>query len=206
MGHFSKVNAPEEFWPVIDEFNEKGIMGETGKARDRRTREGWFDKYAPHDRSGLDLGCGEDPLNQTFRRWDQKFGDGDAQELEGLITQFHTIYASHILEHIVHPSRAVARWYDLVEPGGHLIICVPHRDLYEKRRVLPSRWNHDHKHFFLLDESEMPCTMSFKKVLLTAIPDADFKELRVLDEGFKSNGDNKHSNGEYSLEAVIQKH
>lgn len=203
---FDKSKSPEEFWTIIDEYNERGIVGETSKSYERRIREDWFMKYAPHWRSGLDLGCGKDPLNQTFRRWDQIYGDGDAMVLEGLVTQFHTIYASHILEHIQYPAKAIKRWYELVEPEGHLIICVPHRDLYEKKRVLPSRWNHDHKHFFLPEEGEAPCTMNFKEVILSAIPNADFKEFRVLDEGYKSNGPNKHSNGEYSIEAVIKKH
>ena len=52
--------------------------GETSKAHDRRLKEGWFDKYAPPDRIGLDIGCGRDCLNKTFRRWDKIFGDGDA--------------------------------------------------------------------------------------------------------------------------------
>jgi SAM-dependent methyltransferase len=213
MGHFSKEIAPDSWHDLIDEYNRRGIVGETSKSHDRRVREGWMEKYAPSHMSGLDIGCGNDPLNDTFRRWDngtgisaKDFNDSDAQEMEGVSNGiYHTVYASHLLEHIRFPSKAVARWYELVRPGGHLIICVPHRDMYEKKRVLPSRWNHDHKHFFLPDEEEMPCTMNFKKVILTAIPNADFAEFRVLDEGYKSNGDNKHSNGEYSIEAVIRK-
>ena len=206
MGHFSKENAPDAWHALIDEYNRKGIMGETSKSHKRRGREGWFDKYAPSHKSGLDIGCGEDPLNHTFRRWDKKFKDGDAQEMEGVSDNiFHTVYASHILEHIRFPSKAVKRWYEIVRPGGHLIICVPHRDMYEKKGVLPSRWNHDHKHFFLPEEEDAPCTMNFKKVILTAIPDADFAEFHVLDDGHISNGPDKHSTGEYSIEAVIRK-
>ena len=47
--------------------------GETSKAHNRRLEEGWFEKYAPPDRIGLDIGCGEDPLNKTFRRWGSNF-------------------------------------------------------------------------------------------------------------------------------------
>ena len=113
MGYFSKEKAPEHMWPVIDEFNEKGIMGETSKSHKRRLKEGWFDKYAPSNKSGLDIGCGKDPLNDTFRRWDKILGDGDATDLDGIDGVFHTVYASHVLEHVRFPSRAVKRWYEV---------------------------------------------------------------------------------------------
>jgi|APSaa5957512535_1039671.scaffolds.fasta_scaffold95042_2 SAM-dependent methyltransferase len=206
MGHFSKELAPDSWQYVIDEYNRRGIVGETSKSHERRVKEGWHEKYAPANLSGLDIGCGEDALNNTFRRWDKKFKDGDAQEMEGVPDNtFHTVYASHILEHIRFPSKAVKKWYDIVEPGGHLIMCVPHRDLYEKKRVLPSNWNNDHKHFFLPEDEEQPCTLSFKKVILSVLPDADFAEFRVLDEGFLDKGKDWHSAGEYSIEAVIRK-
>jgi hypothetical protein len=50
-------------------------MAEVVKARKRRLAEGWFEKYCPEDKCGIDIGCGDDPVNETFRRWDKKFGD-----------------------------------------------------------------------------------------------------------------------------------
>ncbi len=44
--------------------------GETRKAHARRLKEGWYEKYAPSDKSGIDIGCQYDPLNETFRRYD----------------------------------------------------------------------------------------------------------------------------------------
>ena len=139
---------PWEAW--TEERKRTGIMGETSKARERRLKEGWFDKYAPEGLSGIDLGCSDDPLNHTFRRWDIQFGDGDATIMEGIPDNtFQTVYASHLLEHVRYPSLAIKKWFDILKPGGHLIICVPHRDLYEKKRFPPSNWNHDHKCFWL---------------------------------------------------------
>lgn len=179
-------------------------VGETIKARQRRLREGWFEKYAPENQPGLDIGCGCDPLNETFRKFDIQFGDGDAELLEGVDDDFYqTVYASHILEHVVNPVAAVKRWYKAVKPGGHLIICVPHRDLYEMKKELPSRWNDDHKHFFLPDESEPPCTLSLKQVISEAIPDPDIQLFTVRDEDWSFKGD--HPMGEFSIEAVIRK-
>lgn len=194
--------------------------GETRKAHARRLKEGWFDKYAPADKSGLDIGCGYDTLNETFCKFDQLFEDGDAQLLEGVDT-YHTVYASHILEHVIDPVASVARWFEVVESGGHLIICVPHQHLYEGKTELPSRWNEDHKHFFLPEIEESPCTLSFKKVILDAIPDADIVEFKVQDADYHSGVDwyqvelndgtlekisvRDHPRGEFSIEAIIRK-
>lgn len=181
-------------------------MAETIKSRDRRTREGWFEKYAPMFTSGIDIGCGKDPLNDTFRRFDHIFGDGDAQKMHGVPDNlFHTVYASHILEHVYDPIEAVWNWYRICRSPGHLIICVPHRDLYEKKKVLPSRWNGDHKTFWLPEHGEPPITRGLRDVVLQAIPGANIVLLRVLNEGFISNGEQSHSGGEYSIEVIIKK-
>jgi SAM-dependent methyltransferase len=194
---------------AIDEKTGKLItyQGETHKSRARRLREGWFEKYAPEDKVGLDIGCQNDPLHMTFRRWDTMFGDGDATELNGVEPEtFFTVYASHVLEHIPYRRRAIRRWYEVLQPGGHLIILVPHRDMYEQKRTLPSDRNHEHVSFWLPDDEEPPCTKSLKKEILAAIPNADIVSLQVLDEGFHPDkGPKKHPVGEYSIEAIVKK-
>lgn len=184
-----------------------GIMGETSKARPRRLREGFFKKYAPADRPGVDIGCSDDPLNQTFRRWDLVLGDGDATEMAGVPAgAFWTVYASHVLEHLSFPRQALRRWWEILHPGGHLIVCVPHRDLYERRRMLPSRWNEDHKYFWLPDCEEAPCTKSLKGEIAAAVPAASVVSLRVLDEGYDHTlPDSVHPVGEFSIEAILLK-
>jgi SAM-dependent methyltransferase len=180
---------------------------ETAKSKHRRLREGWFGNYAPEGLIGIDIGCGRDPLNQSFRRWDFIYGDSDATEMAGVPRDlFHTVYASHVLEHLNDPVRALRRWLRILRPGGHLIVCVPHRELYEKRRVLPSRWNPDHKWFYLPDDVEPPHTRSFKDTLFEAMDACDELVLfRVLDEGWRSRGTNHHSEGEYSIEGIVKK-
>lgn len=180
--------------------------GETSKAHARRLREGWYEKYAPDQLSGIDLGCQHDPLNHTFRRWDIIFGDGDAMLMDGVPDDtFHTVYASHLLEHMVDPVTAVRNWYRILKPGGHLIICVPHRDLYEKQTSLPSRWNHDHKSLWLPDGPQEGDTRTVKATVLAAIPDANIVSLRVLDEGYEAGEPHDHAFGEYSIEAIVKK-
>lgn len=180
--------------------------GETTKARARRLREGWFDRYAPDHMSGIDIGCQRDPLNHTFRRWDVIFGDGDATFMAGVPDgRFQTTYCSHVLEHVNSPVEALRNWHRITRPGGNLIVLVPHRDLYEKKTDLPSRWNHEHKWYFLPEQSEPPVTLGFLPLILEALPDAKVVSFRVLDEGFVSTPPEQHSVGEYSIEAVIQK-
>ncbi len=181
-------------------------MGETIKARNRRLKENWFDKYAPDDKSGIDIGCQRDPLNETFRRWDIIFGDGDATYMSGVSdNKFHTVYASHILEHVNDPVTAIQNWYRITKPGGHVIVLVPHRDLYEKRTTLPSRWNGEHKTFWLPEAGEPPCTRGLKETIMQAVPNADIVSFRVLDEGCIPTPSHKHATGEYSIEAIIRK-
>lgn len=179
-------------------------MAETRKAYERRVREGFFEKYVRDP--GIDIGCQHDPLNDSFRKWDVIFGDGDATLMEGVPDEsFLTVYASHVLEHLDDPILALRNWYRILKPGGFLLLAIPHRDLYEKRTELPSRWNGEHKHFWLPDRYESPCTWSLLHVIKEAIPGALIECLKVCDEDWVSNGPEQHSGGEYSIEAIIHK-
>lgn len=193
--------------PTIGDYLENKFKGETSRTRERRLREGWFEKYCPEDKIGLDIGSSEDPVNKTFRRFDMAFNDGDAQYMEGFPSNMYwTVYASHVLEHMRYPTQAVKRWFELVRSGGHLVLSVPHRDLYEKRKTLPSQWNDDHKYFWLPDTAEPPCTKSLKHTIFEAIPNANIVDFRVQMEGHNPNvGPDQHAVGEYSIEAIIRK-
>jgi ADP-heptose:LPS heptosyltransferase len=197
---------------VADMFNEieqrlkEYTMGEVTKAYDRRVRENWFEAYCPEDKAGIDIGCQHDPINHTFRRWDIIFGDSDATFMQGVPDgKFWTVHASHVLEHVHHPVLALQNWYRILKRGGNLIVLVPHRDLYEKKLELPSIWNGDHKSFWLPETAEAPHTRSLKHTILEAIPNAEIISFRVLDENYYSESAAVHSQGEYSIEAVIRK-
>jgi SAM-dependent methyltransferase len=109
------------------------------------------------------------------------------------------------VEHLSSPRKAIKRWYEVLQPGGHLIIIAPHRDLYEQKKMLPS-YNPEHMRFWLPDEEDLPCTKSLEKEVLAAIPDADILSLRVLDEGYEpGTKDRMHPLGEYSIELIVKK-
>lgn len=183
---------------------------ETSKAFMRRLNEGWFDKYAPEGKPGIDIGCQHDPLREAFRKYDLIFGDPDATFMENVEdNSYFTVYSSHILEHVDDPVTAVKNWFRILQPGGHLIILVPHRDLYEKKRELPSNWNFDHRSMWLPNRSEKigkTQTYCLKEVILKAgVPEKNIISYKVLADGYCANAPNEHPEGEYSIEAIIQK-
>ena len=181
------------------------FLGETAKAHNRRKKEGWFEKFAPEHLPGIDIGCGIDPLNDSFMLWDQMYGCGDATYMDGVPdSSFQTVYASHILEHVDNPIEAVSNWWRILQPGGHLIINVPHRDLYERKKELPSRYNKDHRSFWLPMESEAPNTFSLAGTIAEATKQVNFL-MRVLQEEYCDPGIEMHAGGEYSIEAIVQK-
>lgn len=185
---------------------EGHVPGETWKAKSRRIRTGWFEKYAPEDKSGIDIGCQRDPLNETFRRWDVIFGDGDATYMQGVSDNlYHTVYSSHILEHIEDYQTALRNWWRILKPSGHLIVIVPSRDLYEKKSQPPSNWNHEHKWFWLPDSDEPPRCLNFKRVLMETLPESELVSFEVLQEGWVDLGPLVHSCGEYAIEAILKK-
>jgi len=183
-------------------LGRKRRRGETAKARSRREREGFFETYCRG--RGLDIGYGGDPVVPGVRGWD--FEHGDATELRGVPdSAYDFVHSSHLLEHVVDCERTLERWWRAVRPGGHLLLYVPHRDLYEKRKTLPSRFNEDHKHFFLPDRDEPPDTVGIAPLIERALTGGEIVYCRTCDANYANPGDELHSAGEYSIEAVIRK-
>lgn len=178
--------------------------GETGKAHARREREGFFDKYCRGE--GLDIGCGNDPVVPGCSGWD--LINGDAQYLDGAEdASFDFVYSSHCIEHMDDVRVAIKNWFRVVRPGGYLIIYGPDRDLYEKRRQLPSRFNPHHKHMFLLGKAEPPDTLDIIEELKQALigKDYDIEYIKRCSDGWEKGVSEVQSKGEYSFEIVVRK-
>ncbi len=131
----------------------------------RRRRSFFFEKY-PRGK-GVDIGCGPHALNNHIVKVDikpfPKYPDlviCDATTMDKFADEtFDYVYSSHCLEHLDNPGKALWNWYRILKTGGYLIVVVPHRDYYEKRKALPSHTIH-HKCFFLPFISDFPDTIS----------------------------------------------
>ena len=183
-------------------LGRKRSFGETHKAHARRVREGFFDKYCQG--KGLDIGYGGDPVVANVRGWD--FEHGDAHLLRGLDdASYDFVYSSHLLEHLPDVELALTNWWRVLKPGGYLLLLLPHRDLYEKKTTLPSRFNEDHAHFFLPDRDEAPDTIGVVPLIIRLFADAEIIYSKVCDEGYVNPGPERPSEGEFSIEIVVRK-
>jgi SAM-dependent methyltransferase len=168
-------------------------MEECSKSIARRLRDS---RYATRYfvGAGVDIGGRPDPLSlyaelfpniTTLKTWDIE--DGDAQFMAGVADEsFDFVFSSHCLEHMRDAGEALANWFRILRPGGHLVITVPDEDLYEQG-VWPSTHNRDHKHAFTLMKARSWCPASANVLdLVRALgPAADIRKLEVVDETYR---------------------
>ena len=174
----------------------------TTKAKQRRLKEGFFQKYTKG--YGIDIGFGGDPIAPNCRGWDIE--DGDAQYLKGIKdNSFDFVYSSHTLEHMSDPAMSLRNWWRVLKTNGYLILYIPHRDLYEKKKNLPSKWNPDHKCFFLLDKDEMPDTIGIIPLIQRTLSNFEIIYAREYSQGHTITDPEIHSDGEFSIEVVVLK-
>ena len=188
-------------------------MAETSKSHKRRVEEGFFEKYVKG--KVIDIGVGRhdthdgaDPLTPDCDTWDKD--NGDAHYMSSVLDEtYDTVYNSHLLEHLEKPVTAIRSWFRILKSGGHLIMAVPHRDLYEMKTTLPSKWNRDHKFFILPDRCEPPNTFSLEGIIKQALKNESFEiiYIKTCDTCTPENkgNPNEHGDGEYQIEAVVKK-
>ncbi len=183
-------------------------MAETSKAHKRRLKSGFYEKYIQG--YGIDIGCGRidthdgtDPIAlENCIHHDKDICDATTMDAYPA-NHFDYVYASHILEHLDNPILAIQNWIRICKKGGHVIISLPHRDLYERKKTLPSKWNLDHRYFYLPDACEPPHTFSMKGILQAA---GVFKySMKVIDTSTNHDKPEEHANGEFSIEVIIKK-
>jgi SAM-dependent methyltransferase len=178
---------------------------ETRKARDRRIQAGYFRTILAG--RGIDIGCGDDPVTLDCVRWDR--ADGDAQVLPGVPPEsFDWVYSSHCLEDLPDPRQTLARWWEVLKPGGHLLVSVPDEDLYEQG-TWPSRFNGDHRWTFTIWKPQSWSPVSLNLVeLLASLPGGQMRWLRLCDDGYDYGGgvwDRTHGRAEATIEACVRK-
>ncbi len=168
--------------------------------------------------AGIDIGAGSDPVSlyaeqfplmTALRVWDMP--DGDAQKLATVANEsLDFVHSSHCLEHMVDPTAALARWFEVVKPGGHLVILIPDEDLYEQG-IWPSNKNNDHKWTFAIykKRSWSPKSINVIEMVAKLSEAAELVKLEKLDASYRYNlpplDQTLTPVGECAIEIVIRK-
>jgi SAM-dependent methyltransferase len=152
--------------------------------------QAFFDTYLSS--SVIDIGCGGDVVAPHARPFDMAHGDANC--ITRFVDEtFACVHSSHCLEHMNDPVAALGEWWQLVAPGGHLIIVIPDEALYEQG-YWPSLFNSDHKWAFSLSLTGCRKKHVLNPVALIArLPDARILSVEIHDAGYdygkKKNGE-----------------
>lgn len=188
--------------PTPDDW-AKNVGEESRKTFVEKLHSGFFSKYMFG--KGLDIGGTGYLKNVHAILPTAIIVDLDYPGYDGHILPFEDnsqdyVYSSHVLEHIKSFQEPIREWFRVVKKGGYIITAVPHRDLYEKKDVPPSRFNEDHKRFYtaqkLLLEFEISLPKNSYRVRHLQENDKGHDYLQPAEE---------HSKGQYDIEVVIQK-
>jgi SAM-dependent methyltransferase len=106
---------------------------------------------------GLDIGCGGTNSDARFYLENKivptAIGvDLARTNLSGNATKLYWfvdgcmdyIFSSHLLEHLLHPAKALDEWFRVLKEGGHLVLYLPLEGYYPS--VGKKGANKDHKH------------------------------------------------------------
>ena len=154
-------------------------MNETSK-----TKKLWSDfERSIIKGKGIDIGCSTDPVGEDVRRFDMEHGDAN-HITQYVKEEFDYVYASHCLEHMHEPRKAILEWWKLVKVGGHIVFIVPDEDLYEQG-VFPSRFNPDHKATFTISKQKSWSPLSINVLdLASSLPNGSLINLVLQDQGY----------------------
>jgi SAM-dependent methyltransferase len=132
----------------------------------------------------IDIGCGEDLVVPWAEPFDRVHGD--ASRISQLRPQaaYDCVHSSHCLEHQEHPHDALAQWWALVRPGGHMITVVPDEELYEQG-LWPSAFNPDHKWAFTMDPSRAAPHVIDVVAMHRRLRGAELVEISRHDHGYR---------------------
>ena len=80
--------------------------------------------------------------------------------------------------------KALDQWWQLVKPGGAMVIVVPDEDLYEQG-VWPSLFNRDHYATFRINKTDSWSPVSYDlEVVCSSLPDVEVISLEHQDHGY----------------------
>ena len=195
-------DAPANLFPDPNPKRRIGVSFRASYAR--RVRNGFMQAYF----SGpaiIDIGYrGGDPdavpITESAIGVELDYPGYDGVRLPVPDASQDTVLAAHVLEHILDYKPVLREWLRVLKLGGFLVVMVPHRDLYERKADLPSRWNGDHKRLYtpasLMREIEDALPVNGYRVRHLADNDHGFDYARPPSEP---------PAGAYEIELVLQK-
>jgi len=178
------------------------------RANDWRFANRWFVGR------GIDIGCGDDPINPSdwpfvsdIVPYDVIYGHSDATYLKEIEdTSFDFVHSSHCLEHLPNFRAAMANWLRVLKKGGFIICTVPEELLYECGRW-PSMFNSGHRTSFTMRSTQiLPKSINILHELWK-LP-VDVEHVTLLTEGWsreKFGKDQTLLGAECSIEFVAKK-
>ncbi len=123
--------------------------------------------------------------------------DGDANyvTLYRQPCSYDAVHSSHCLEHMRNPGNALREWWNLLKPGGKLIVVVPEETLYEQQHW-PSLFNGDHKWTFRVDGESTWSPRSIEvRALFATLPECEILsagiQCQAYDERLRDDGTRK---------------
>jgi SAM-dependent methyltransferase len=176
---------------------------EVARSHEWRIYSGFYDRYMSG--SGVDVGYrGEvedaGPVLPGALGVDLDTPGYDGVRLPVPYGTLDYVFSSHCLEHLLQPDVNFREWFSCLRVGGFLVVIVPHMYLYEKRLLLPSRWNEGHVNFYTPGK-----LLTFVESVLEA-NSYRVEHLRDNDVGFNyALGPDVHSSGAYEIELVLRK-
>jgi hypothetical protein len=170
----------------------------------RRVESGFMQRYF----SGpaiLDIGYrggdpNAEPITETAIGVELDYPGYDGKTLPFPEGSQDTVLAAHVLEHILDYQPILRDWMRVLKIGGFLVVMVPHRDLYERRPDLPSRWNGDHKRLYT--------PASLMREIEDALPVHSHRVRHLVDNDVGYNygrAPNLPPGGGYEIELVLEK-
>ena len=178
---------------------------EAGKAYQLRLASGFLVKYCRGE-VVLDVGfTGHyNPDNPTSLPGaigvDLDYPDYDGLHLPWPDHSVDCVFASHCLERAGFYQEVIRDWYRVLKVGGYIVCMVSSRDLSEKKRFPPSRYNQEHQRFY----TPSRLTAAFEEAL--EVNSFRVRHLHENDHGYDyAIGPEKHADGCYEIEIVVEK-
>lgn len=176
---------------------------ESSRTWTQKLHDGFFKRFMRG--TGLEIGGtgyidGVVPILESATNIEMDYPGYDGTHLPFPDASQDYVYSSHVLEHVGSPFSCLREWHRVLKVGGHMVIVVPHQHLYEKKLSPPSKWNGDHRIFFT------PGTLLHMIEYALEVNSYRVRHMQDNDNGYSYDiGPEKHANGPYEIEIVIQK-